>query len=73
MEIERYIHFNTVVSVQSHLKGKHKDHCLCWQNCLFFKPSEADNCPLAQELYEYDVKYNMVTPVWECAKYEESK
>ena len=31
--IERYEHHGTDVAVQSELKGKHREHCLCYQDC----------------------------------------
>jgi hypothetical protein len=37
--ITKYEHFGNIVSVQRHLKGKHRDHCLCFQKCKFFKPN----------------------------------
>ena len=70
MQLEQYEHHGTKVTVNSELKGKHAEHCLCYANCKYFKPNTKDNCELAQELYEYDVKHGMVTPVWECPKYE---
>jgi len=71
--VEKYDHHGTTVSVQSHLKGKHREHCLCFLGCAHFKPNASDNCPLAQELFEYDVRNNMTTPVWECPKYESTQ
>ena len=68
--IIKYEHHGTMVSVQDHNKGLHQQHCLCFQGCKFFKPNTPDNCHLAQELFEYDVKYGMTTPVWECPKYD---
>jgi hypothetical protein len=68
--IEKYEHHGTVVSVVSELKGKHREHCLCFLGCKHFKPDTPENCSLAQELYEFDVKHGMTTPVWECPKYE---
>ena len=53
--------------------GKHRDSCLCYHNCRFFHPGHPDNCRIAEELYQLDVKYDMVTPVWECPKYQEAK
>ena len=58
------------VSVQAHLAERHREHCLCWQNCKFFKKNTPENCETAQALYEFDKKYNVTTPVWECGKYE---
>lgn len=68
--IEKYNHHGMEVSVQSNLKGLHRDHCLCFQGCKNFKPNTPENCPIAQENYEFCVKYNMVTPVWECPEFE---
>lgn len=50
-------------------QGKHKENCLCYQRCRFFKPGTPDNCGIAQALYEFDVRNDVVTPVWECAMY----
>ncbi len=69
-EVIKYKHHGAEVMVQSHLAGKHREHCLCFFGCKFFKPNMPDNCPLAQELYEYDQRHGMTTPVWECPKYE---
>jgi hypothetical protein len=69
-KIIKYEHYNKNVSVQEHLKGLHKEHCLCYQNCKFFKPNMSENCSIAQGLYEFDIKNNVTTPVWECEKYE---
>ncbi len=69
--IERYEHHGAIVAVDSKLKGKHKQHCLCWR-CVWFDPANReDNCPIANELYALDVKHNLVTPVWECPQFEE--
>ena len=73
MKIEKYEHHGTEVSVQSHLKGKHREHCLCFQNCKHFKPGEKDNCEIANTNFETCVKYNVTLPVWECPKYESKK
>lgn len=73
--IIRYNHHNpnTKVAVQEHLKGKHREHCLCYQ-CSKFKPeSRSENCPLANILYNICVFAEMVTPVWECAVFEEKE
>jgi len=71
MAIVKYIHYGVEVSVWEDLKGQHSKQCLCYAHCKFFLPGRPNNCPLAQGLYEYDVKNHMVTPVFECPKYEE--
>lgn len=53
-------------------KGKHRDNCLCFLNCKHFHPGSLLNCERAEELYQYDVKWDMVTPVWECPAFEEA-
>ena len=65
-----YEHHGVEVSVREHLKGRHREHCLCWQNCEFFFPNDKyNNCPIAMELYDLCVLSNVTTPVWECSKY----
>jgi len=68
----QYEHHDAVVWVRSDLKGKHRQHCLCW-SCKKFKPGKEDNCPRARELYELCVKNNMTTPVFECPFFDEQK
>jgi len=70
--ITNYEHHGKQVSVQDHLKGKHREHCLCWKGCKFFEPNPNGgiNCSIAQELFEFDCKHGVTTPVWECEKYE---
>lgn len=70
MDIIKYEHHNVEVSVQEHLKGKHREHCLCFQGCVFFKPNTPENCPMAQVLFSLDVLLGLTTPVWECPKFE---
>lgn len=69
--IEVYEHHGADVSVMTHLKGKHTEHCLCYAECVHFKPGEPDNCEIAQTNYQMCVKFNLVTPVFECPKYEQ--
>lgn len=68
--IEKYVHHGVEVSVQSTLKGKHREHCLCHQNCRFFFPEDPEkNCEIAKANFKVCVDYNLVTPVYECPKY----
>jgi hypothetical protein len=68
--IEVYEHHGKLVSVQSNLKGRHAEHCLCWQNCEFFKPNDRkNNCEIANVMFAIDCAFDIVTPVWECHKY----
>lgn len=68
-----HTHHGTTVAVQAHLNGKHKQHCLCYQGCMKFKPGTPENCPIAQATFENCVKFDIVTPVWECPSYEHSR
>mgnify|MGYP003674118048 CR=1 FL=1 len=68
--IERYKHHGQIVSVQSHLRGTHTDHCLCFQGCVHFKPLKDNNCEIAQANYKNCVKFGTVQPVYECPKFQ---
>ena len=64
--IEQYVHHGAAVSVRSDLKGKHREYCLCNTPCTRFKPGKEDNCAIAQAVYENCVRFDIVTPMWEC-------
>lgn len=68
--IEKYEHHGTEVSVQSHLKGKHREHCLCF-SCMKFKQDSPDKCKRAALLFAFCRLNDMVTPVWECPEYKD--
>jgi len=68
---EKYEHHGEDVFVSCEHKGNHRQHCLC-TFCKRFKPGEEDNCPIAKDTFENCVKHNLVTPMWECPKFEDS-
>ena len=70
-KIEVYQHHGTPVFVDEELKGKHREHCLCFRGCVRFKPGMPENCPIAQDTFENCVKHDIVTPMYECPEYEE--
>ena len=73
MAIIKYEHHDNIVCVQEHLEAKHKDHCLCFQGCVKFKPENVNNnCRIANKLYEFDKAFGLVTPVWECPEFKVS-
>lgn len=73
MTIVTYEHHGKEVKVQEHLKGRHREHCLCY-TCVEFKPEDREaNCPIANALYAICVEHNVATPVWECPKFAEVK
>ena len=70
---EQYHHHTCLVWVRSALRGKHRDHCLCY-SCGLLHPDDPDsNCPVALSLYENCVIHNVVTPVYECPSFQERK
>lgn len=68
--IERYEHHGTEVAVQSHLKGQHRAHCLCYQGCVHFMPGADGNCEVAEANLANCKKFGTVQPVWECPRFE---
>ena len=70
METETYSHHGALVSVNSQLKGRHREHCLCFA-CANFTPDNRDtNCDRANLLYALCVAFEMTTPVYECPVFE---
>ena len=66
MKTDVYLHHDTAVHVQPHLKGRHREHCLCFSCALFTPDNRAFNCKIANELYALCVEHSVTTPVWEC-------
>ena len=67
--MERYIHYGWNVWVDPELKGKHREHCLCYK-CGRFAPATDNHCPIANENFKFCQKYGMTTPVYECPWWE---
>ena len=73
MAFEKYEHYDKDVWVRSDLKGKHRDHCLCWV-CKRFNPDDREhNCGIANLNYSLCCAFNLVLPVWECPEFLEKK
>lgn len=68
-EIVKYEHHGTLVSVMADLKGKHREHCLCY-SCDRMRPGTPEHCPIASRLYQICVDHSLVTPVYECPSFE---
>lgn len=66
-----YEHHGEDVVVDEDLKGKHREHCLCFRGCKNFKPGEDDNCEIAEAVFNNCLAFNIVTPVWECPDFVE--
>ena len=68
-----YEHHGAEVTVKEELKGKHREHCLCY-DCEKFTPEDrARNCPIANAVYRNCVEFDIVTPVWECKYFKEEQ
>lgn len=59
-----------IVWVFKELKGKHRLHCLCY-NCKLFKPGSDENCEIAKDTFKNCIKHDLVTPVYECPKFDQ--
>jgi len=68
----QYEHHGKQVWVRDDLRGKHWGYCLCAFCAKLNVEDRGANCPRANELYEFDVRNDMVTPVWECLDFEEA-
>lgn len=69
-KIIQYQHHGCLVNVDEGLKGKHRDHCLCWR-CEKFRPGQDENCVIAKKVYIVCVENDLVLPVWECPVFRE--
>lgn len=67
-EVITYMHHDVEVFVRTDLKGRHREHCLCY-TCGNFKEGEENPCEIARAVFANCVKYGLATPVWECPKY----
>lgn len=68
--IDQYEHHGELVYVMKHLRGKHRNHCLC-HICTRFKPGMPEtNCPTANLLYAVCLECGVTTPVYECPAFE---
>ena len=67
----QYKHHDTLVWVNEELKGKHREHCLCF-SCIKFNPGiPEENCSIANLNYAVCLNNNMVLPVYECPEFIE--
>lgn len=71
MKIVQYAHHGDKVWVRADLKGKHREHCLCFSCACFHPFDRANNCPIANDLSRLCQTYGLVAPVYECSEYED--
>jgi hypothetical protein len=65
----RYQHHGASMVVRADLRGRHREHCLCY-GCGKFDPTGKNNCPIAQAVFDNCVKHTIVSPVWECKEFQ---
>jgi len=63
-----YTHHGAEVAVDEELKGKHREHCLCYR-CSRFKPNTPENCDYSEQHFRTCKINNMVMPVYECGDF----
>ena len=75
MKPVQYTHHGVIVWVDLDLVGQHKKFCLCHicSSLVLEQDTTKQNCSIAQELFEINKKYNILTPVWECPKFKFKK
>lgn len=69
----KYQHHGRDAWVRDDLKGKHREHCLCY-HCKNFRPGDdewMENCPIANLVFSVCVSNRVLLPVWECEKFIE--
>lgn len=72
-KFEVYEHHGVMVTVMKEVKGKHREHCLCF-SCAKFRPGAPEtNCPIANLNYAVCLAHNVVLPVYECPLFEEKE
>lgn len=69
--IERYNHHGNDVCVRRDLKGRHREHCLCYDCDEFSGEDRVSNCPISNVVYAICVAFGIVSPIWECPKFKE--
>ena len=67
--ITTYAHHGAMVQVRRDLKGKHREHTLCY-HCEHFKPDTLNNCHIAQAIFDNCAKFHITTPVWDCPSFK---
>jgi hypothetical protein len=73
MKFIKYVHHEVEVWVREDLKGKHREHCLCWKCAKFFPDDRERNCLIASLNFSMDKAFNITTPVFECPDFLETK
>ena len=68
--VEFYNHHGAPTAVQTHLKGRHREHCLCYSCDRLCLSNWEENCFKANILYRICVALKLTIPVWECEDWQ---
>jgi len=71
MGFKTYEHHGNEVWVDEDLKGKHRDHCLCYSCSKFYPLQRDENCQISNLVYATCVALKLTLPVWECPYFQE--
>ena len=68
-EFVKFDHHGAEVSADAELKGKHREHCLCF-DCKAFTPEDRENnCKIANVLFNLCKLAEVTTPVMYCKEF----
>ena len=73
MNIVRFDHHGVEVSAMEHLKGTHREHCLCFICNKLDIEDRDNNCMIANLLFALDQKCEVTTPVFYCKEFKEKE
>jgi hypothetical protein len=62
----QYNHHGVTVWTTVELKGKHREHCLCFACAEFHPGPPEENCPIANLNYAGCLAHHVTLPVYEC-------
>ncbi len=69
MKIVKFMHHNVKVSAMDHLRGRHRDHCLCFQCKKLNIEDREKNCKIANLLFSVCKMCEITTPVFYCKEF----
>jgi hypothetical protein len=69
MPFKQFVHHGRTVWAHTDNQGTHRENCLCFSCANFHMEEPEKKCPIANELYQFCVKYGMTTPVFECPNF----
>lgn len=55
-----------------YLHKKYNEHSLC-THCIKHKPAKADNCKIAEAVFNFNIDNRITTPVYECQLFKQNQ